>query len=197
MAASVPTGTGTDNGFFYSFWYDGQGQVTYNNGPGGSYDLKWTNVGNVVAGKGWNPGGPKTVVYNGTWNNGAVNSYLSLYGWTRSPLVEYYIVESYGSYNPSSGASKKGTITVDGASYDIYQTRRTNQPSIDGTASFDQYWSVRQNKRVGGTVTVGAHFDAWGKAGMNMNGKHNYMIMATEGYHSSGSASITIGEKTS
>jgi hypothetical protein len=32
-------GTGLDNGFFYSFWTDGQGSVTYNNGARGSYDV--------------------------------------------------------------------------------------------------------------------------------------------------------------
>jgi endo-1,4-beta-xylanase len=32
---STPSGTGTNNGFFYSFWTDGKGQVTYNNGAAG------------------------------------------------------------------------------------------------------------------------------------------------------------------
>ncbi|PPR00397.1 hypothetical protein CVT24_004475 [Panaeolus cyanescens] len=190
----TPSSSGTNNGYYYSWWTDNGAQATYTNGPGGQFSIQWGSGGNLVGGKGWMPGSKTRVInYSGSYSyNG--NSYLAVYGWTRNPLIEYYIVENFGTYNPSTGATGKGTVTVDGAVYNMAVSTRVNQPSIDGTATFQQFWSVRQNKRTGGTVDVGAHFRAWANAGMNLGSEMNYQIVACEGYFSTGSCSITVGE---
>ncbi|KAH7130456.1 endo-1,4-betaxylanase [Dendryphion nanum] len=193
VRAGTPSSTGTHNGFFYSFWTDGGSDVTYTNEAGGAYSVNWKSGGNFVGGKGWKPGNDKSITYSGTYNPQG-NSYLAIYGWTTSPLIEYYVVENFGNYDPSSQATNKGTFTVDGSSYKIAQSTRVNQPSIEGTKTFEQFWSVRVNKRSSGTVNVKAHFDQWASKGMRL-GKHDYQIVATEGYFSSGNARISVNQK--
>ncbi|KAK0619615.1 glycosyl hydrolases family 11-domain-containing protein [Immersiella caudata] len=182
--------TGTHNGYYFSFWTDGAGSIRYTNEAGGQYSATWSGNGNWVGGKGWNPGTARTIGYTADYRpNG--NSYLAVYGWTRNPLVEYYVVESFGTYNPSTGATQIGTINSDGGSYKIYRTQRVNQPSIEGTRTFYQYWSVRDVKRTSGSVTMANHFAAWEQSGLQL-GTHDYQVMATEGYFSSGSATVNV-----
>lgn len=61
--AGTPNSVGTNNGFYYSWWSDGGASATYTNGPAGQYSITWQSGGNLVGGKGWNPG-TTTYVYH-------------------------------------------------------------------------------------------------------------------------------------
>ncbi|KAK8067514.1 Endo-1 4-beta-xylanase A [Apiospora saccharicola] len=182
-------------GYAFSSWSEGGINYRCNNGPGGSYTVDWSGPGGFVCGKGWGRGGQRSVQYSGTYKPQGPG-YLALYGWTRNPLIEYYVVDAHGDLSPNEVWTEKGNFTSDGGTYTIYTSTRVNQPSIVGTATFQQFWSVRTEQRVGGTITTGNHYSEWARHGMNL-GQHDYMILATEGYtskgkQSSGSSSITV-----
>ncbi len=197
-------GTGTNNGFYYTFWKD-SGNATMTLGAGGRYTSQWTNnTNNWVGGKGWNPGNSSRVVsYSGNYGvSNSQNSYLAFYGWTKSPLIEYYVIESYGSYNPAScsGGTDYGSFQSDGATYNVRRCQRVNQPSIEGNSStFYQYFSVRNPKKgfgnISGTITFANHASFWASKGLAL-GNHDYQVLATEGYQSAGSSDITVSEGT-
>ncbi|KAF2704630.1 glycoside hydrolase family 11 protein [Pleomassaria siparia CBS 279.74] len=180
--------------FFNSYWTDNKPKVTYKNGPAGQYSVTWDSTGNFVGGKGWNPGSASKVVnYTGTYSPNGY-SYLAVYGWTTNPLIEYYIIESFHpDHDPAAPPEGEdmGNVTSDGSLYLIRTKMRVNKPSIQGTATFRQIFSVRQEKRSTGMVTVSTHLDAWKAAGLK-TGTHNYMILATEGMNSSGTADMTV-----
>ncbi|MHB8064913.1 MAG: glycoside hydrolase family 11 protein [Ruminiclostridium sp.] len=187
--------TGTIDGYDYELWKDnGTTSMTLNGG--GTFSCSWSNINNALfrTGKKYNETQTHQELGNIKINYAADyqpngNSYLSVYGWTSSPLVEYYIIDSWGNWRPP-GATSKGTITVDGATYDVYETTRVNQPSIKGNTTFQQYWSVRTSKRTSGTISVSEHFKAWESKGMKM-GKMYEVSMVVEGYQSSGTANMT------
>jgi len=182
--------TGNDGGYYFSFWTNGGGSVRMTLDGGNGYTVSWQNAGDFTCGKGWNPGSARTVTFSGSYSNGGGGAF-GLYGWTTNPLVEYYIVESVGNSGSPAQGNIKGNLTSDGGTYIIYEHLQVNQPSIIGTATFEQYISVRQNHRTSGTITAGNHFNAWKSHGLNL-GTFNYQILLTEGWNGSGSSSAKV-----
>ena len=186
-------GTGTNNGYFYSlFTSGGSATMTFpeNAQFPGNYAITWSGVGDMVGGKGWRTGGNMSVGYN----VGSASGYntISVYGWTTNPLVEYYITELGSLF--TANATFKGTVSSDGHTYSTYEHLQVNQPSIEGTATFEQYLDAWGGASVGSnhTVTTGNHFSHWQSLGMNL-GAFNYMILATEAYNGrSGEVNATV-----
>ncbi|EPS41650.1 hypothetical protein H072_4453 [Dactylellina haptotyla CBS 200.50] len=176
---------GTNNGYFYQFWSDGGGTVNYSNGPGGEYSVTWSKVGDFTSGKGWSQAAPRNISFSGTFNPGT-NSYLAVYTWSQQG--ETYILENFGQYNPGSAGTHQGTLVSDGGTYDVYMVNRGN--------NYIQYWSIRQQKRSSGIVTTANHYNWYSSHGLthNPNSAAAYQIVSTEGYGSTGSADITVGE---
>ena len=99
--------TGTHDGFYYTYWKDG-GTVSMDLLTAGRYSVSWqSGTYNYVGGKGWSAGSATRILgYNaGTWSPGTSNAYLTVYGWSTGPLVEYYIVDSWGSWRPPGGTA--------------------------------------------------------------------------------------------
>jgi hypothetical protein len=68
---------------------------------------------------------------------------------TYDKMVEFYIIDNWKGYRPPGDqGTLKGSVVVDGDTYDNYTSLREDKPSVhpDGTSTFTQYWSVRQGR---------------------------------------------------
>ncbi|NDV95344.1 hypothetical protein D0T84_10505 [Dysgonomonas sp. 521] len=186
--------SGVHDGFGYELWHD-KGDVSMVLKKGGAFECSWDNINNALFRTGKKFDSTKThdeigsisLDYGCDYQPDG-NSYLCVYGWSVDPLVEFYIVESWGSWRPP-GAVSKGTVNIGGSMYDIYETIRVEQPSIEGDTTFRQYWSVRTDKNTAGTIPVSEHFKAWETMGMRL-GKIYEVAFCVEGYQSKGKANL-------
>jgi endo-1,4-beta-xylanase len=194
-------GTGQHDGHFYTAWRD-SGSACMTLGEAGHYTVTWDlrPRGNMVVGKGWPKGSAsRRVAYRAAAFEPGSNGYLTLYGWSPDPLIEYYVVDNWGAdfTPPGPDATALGTVESDGGTYRIYRTRRVKKPSIRGTQTFYQYWSVRTERRAQGAdnaITFANHVEAWRSHGLNL-GTMNYQVLATEGFGSTGRADVTVWEE--
>lgn len=173
--------TGSDHGYFWQCYTEGGSASISFPGAGtyaGNFAVSWNNCNDVVAGKGWNPSGPRTVGYNCGALSGTYK-FFGIYGWTTNPLIEYYIAEK-GS---ASGGTNLGTFSSDGRTYTLYKMQRVNAPSIQGTKTFWQYKSSWGGASTGKnySVNVGNHWNKW-KSTMGSMGSGNLLILAVENW---------------
>lgn len=163
-------------------------RMTSLSGEDGQRELPGKIIGPLICNQNTLTAG-RAITYDGTSTATSGTALLAVYRWTTDPLVEYYIQEDYTS---APTRTPVGTVDSDGSTYNIYLTTRTDAPSIQGTQTFHQYISVRQDKRTSGTVTTQIHFTAWASHDMNL-GSYSYQVLATEGFNAaSGSCIQTI-----
>jgi endo-1,4-beta-xylanase len=172
--------TGTDHGYWWQCYVSsGSGSISFPSAGtyAGNFAVSWSSIGDIVAGKGWNPGSNRTINYNCGALSGQYKNF-GVYGWTTSPLIEYYVCEK-GSVATGSVIS---SISSDGHTYNFYKHQQVSQPSIQGTATFWQYLD-----NWGGTtlsanhaVTLGNHIANWKSKGGAGFGSFNLQIIAVE-----------------
>jgi hypothetical protein len=198
MAVSPPSGgtqrcssgaTGNlPGGFQWSIWSSGSGGCITPYNTGCAFKATWNESGDFLARAGFQWGSTQTYDQLGTVaadytftksGTGGSFSYIGVYGWSKNPLVEFYIVEDWFS-KPNPG-SKVGTITVEGDAYTVYKNTRVDQPSIQGTATFDQFFSVRQSPRQCGHIAVSQHFAEWANLGLTLGKMYEAKLLAEAG----------------
>lgn len=184
---STITGNGlkdVGNGYHAEIWGErNNGSMTLFGGEAGcAFKAEWDDTGDFLARVGYYDAkaskkytdlGEIYAIYNyiKSGDGGGKYSYIGVYGWTKNPLIEYYIVDD--TFTPDSddlfwGATEIGTYKVDGVEYTLMQGHRLNAPCIDGFADFKQIFAVRSSYQTCGTINVTEHFKNWEKLGVKM-----------------------------
>ena len=128
------------------------------------------------------------------------DAYFGAYGRTQDPSVEYHIIEGWNEHEPPSVSNNllSGTAVINGNEYDVFMMYRINQPGLDGTETFPQYWSVRKENAVQnntddhieGAIDISKHFASWEAFGFDTSGALYEAMFFVEGYRSSGTAEL-------
>ncbi len=186
------------NGYNYEMWYDGSGSgsLTYFGDEADcAFKADWNNCGDFLARVGYYDGaatkkytelGEITAAYNykKSGNGGGNYSYIGIYGWTKEPLIEYYIVDD--SFTPDGkgmyyNTQTIGTYQVDGVTYTLKKGTRVNAPSIEGNTTFTQVFAQRSSYQTCGTINVTEHFKNWERLGIQMGGIYDCKILCEVG----------------
>ncbi|MBP5538738.1 MAG: glycoside hydrolase family 11 protein [Bacteroidales bacterium] len=196
------TGDISGTPYKYEFWKESEnGTMTYYNN--GTFECSFTNASDFLVRVGYrygSPAGPgvdhktKNYVldYKEEKSGRASFSYIGAYGWTADPQMEFFIVEDwFGSSPVVSGGTKKGEITVNGATYDIYTVWRSNAASVTGTSSFMQVYSIRKSSRQQGRIHISAHFKKWEELGIGPVNPVEVSFLGEAGGNATGSFECT------
>ncbi len=193
------TGKVGNSPYHYEIWYQG-GNNTMTSYDNGTFTASWNGTNDFLArvgfkyneDKSYEELGPIDAYFNWKKQGSAGGyNYIGIYGWTVDPLVEYYIVDDWFN-KPGANllGQRKGEFTVDGDTYEIWQNTRVQQPSIKGTSTFPQFFSVRKSARSCGHIDITAHFKKWEELNMKMGKMYEAKVLVEAG-GGSGSFDVT------
>jgi endo-1,4-beta-xylanase len=193
--------------YAYELWAEGSGTgcMTVHN-MDATFSATWDGVEDFLARVGLDFNQTQTHTQVGTItaefaeqkeeNSGGL-TYVGIYGWTVSPLHEFYILEDWGGVKPAGTASDGtprdfvGTLDADGETYDVWKKTRVDKPAITGDhMTFDQYFSIRRTARQCGTISVSTHFTKWEALGLPL-GKLYEVKLLLEAQDNGGKVAFT------
>lgn len=184
--------TGTVGGFGWSIWSSGSGGCITPSANSSAFKATWNGSGDFLARMGFQWNESKTFDQYGTVSadyaytkSGTAGGYsfIGIYGWSNNPLVEYYIVDDwFGSGSaPTANGSLEGSFSVDGGTYKIYTHQQVNQPSIHGTTTFNQIFSIRQSPRQCGHISISEHYQEWKGLGLELGKMYEAKLLIEAG----------------
>jgi hypothetical protein len=179
--------TGGTNNLAWEIWSNGGSAGTLTTFSTPAFSATWNNSQNYLGRLGfeWGSRGGKytthgtitaQVVSKKTGSGNFGWSYVGMYGWTTNPCIEWYIVDdSFGKMpiNPGNCTNMKNSpLSIDGGKYTmcVRSTSGTGGDRCGGAGQWNQYYSIRQDNRTCGTISVSKHFEAWEAAGNSMQG---------------------------
>ena len=197
------------NGYGYELWAEGGGSGCMTVfGSGAAFAASWSDVEDFLARVGLDFDETRTHQQIGNiWAEFSATqtgseeglTYIGMYGWAVDPLREFYILDDWGATKPGGLASdgsprdEVGTLEIDGETYDVWKKLREEKPSIQGTATFDQYFSIRRTARSCGRISVSEHFSGWEDLGLPF-GKLYEVKLLVESQFNTGSVEFTSAE---
>lgn len=195
------------NGYGYELWSEQMGTGCMRvYGQEATFGAEWSNQEDFLARVGLDFNQTQTHEQIGNLvadfahmltEEGGGLTYVGIYGWTVDPLVEYYILDDWGVTKPAGTASDgtprthHGTITADGANYEVWSKFREDKPAITGDSEdFYQYFSIRETSRKCGRISISEHFRQWEELGIDLGKLHEAKWLA-EAQNNSGSIEFT------
>lgn len=202
--AAVINEKGVQDGYDWELYnYDNLGTAKMHLNGNGAFTAEWndTEIYNAKSGKIWfdsliDSNGDFSIEYDIDFRpNG--NAYVAGYGWTdansKGYLIEYFIVENYGTWRPTGKNDYIDSIEVDGHIYDVYKDLYFVDGGIWGYYyTILQYYSVRrdEDRRSEGTINVSKHFEEWKKLGLDLGENLKEISLLISGCRSSGYAEV-------